>query len=170
VFGAPGPRFRRPGTLLPYAAASVPASPAGGCCRQCTRTARIARRRPRRSSACAACAAGFIIAPTAIIRYRRRRRTRTAGRAEFEPASSSVRGSTELAGWPDHTDDRHRAGEGQNRPAVRRRVGLVQKSIEFPEHFFNWGTYETVVKKAARRPISVVNEIMEVPVLAPAAK
>src|SRR5215470_14201869 len=53
------------------------------------RTARIVRRRPRRSSACADCAAGFIIARTAIIRYPRRRRTRTAKRAEFELASST---------------------------------------------------------------------------------
>jgi hypothetical protein len=36
--------------------------------------------------------AGFIFARTAIIRYRRRRRTRTAGRAEFEPASSTCSG------------------------------------------------------------------------------
>jgi hypothetical protein len=34
VFGAPGTRFGRLGTLLPHAAASVPASPAGRCCRQ----------------------------------------------------------------------------------------------------------------------------------------
>src|SRR5580704_6222489 len=53
------------------------------------RTARIVRRRPRRSSACADCAAGFIIARNAIIRYPKRRRTRTAKRAEFEPASST---------------------------------------------------------------------------------
>jgi IS5 family transposase len=50
---------------------------------------RIARRRPRRSSACAAFAAGFISARTAIIRYRRRRRTRTAKRAKFGPVSST---------------------------------------------------------------------------------
>ena len=55
----------------------------------CTRTARIARRRPKRSLACAACTAGFISARTAIIRYRRRRRMRTARRAEFGPASST---------------------------------------------------------------------------------
>jgi bifunctional non-homologous end joining protein LigD len=38
-----------------------------------------------------------------------------------EPSSSPhrarIRCSTELAGWPDRTDDRHRAGESQNRPA-----------------------------------------------------
>jgi hypothetical protein len=80
----------------------------------CTRTARIARRRPRRSSACAACAAEFISARTAIIRYRRRRTTRTARRAKFGPASStcSVLNRTRRG-----TDDWHRAGEGQNRPA-----------------------------------------------------
>src|SRR6516164_8799891 len=53
------------------------------------RTARIVRWRPRRSSAYADCAAGFIIARTAIIRYPRRRRARTAKRAEFELASST---------------------------------------------------------------------------------
>jgi hypothetical protein len=37
-------------------------------------------------------------ARTATIGYPKRRRTRTA----------------QLAGWPDHTDDRHRAGEPQN--------------------------------------------------------
>src|SRR6516164_5644033 len=39
-----------------------------------------------------------------------------------EPSSSAhrarVRCSTELAGWPDRKDDRHCAGESQNRPAV----------------------------------------------------
>ena len=54
-----------------------------------SRTARIVRPRPRRSSACADCGAGFIIARTAINRYPKRRRTRTAKRAEFEPASST---------------------------------------------------------------------------------
>src|SRR5579864_383194 len=33
------------------------------------------------------------------------------------PRRARVRCSTDLPGWPDRTDDRHRAGEGQNRPA-----------------------------------------------------
>ena len=86
-----------------------------------TPTVRIARRRPRRSSACAACAAGFIFARTAIIRYRRRRRNANRRKSKSSsPHRARIRCSTELTRWPDRPDDRHRAGESQNRPAEPR--------------------------------------------------
>jgi hypothetical protein len=64
-------------------------------------------------TACADCAAGFIIVRTAIIRYPKRRRTRTAKRAEFSPHRARIRCSTELTGWPDRTNDRHRAAKAK---------------------------------------------------------
>src|SRR5262249_6568499 len=45
--------------------------------------------RPRRSSTRAAFVAAFIASPAAIVRYRRRRITRTVGRAKLGPASST---------------------------------------------------------------------------------
>ena len=69
---------------------------------------------------CAACAAAFISARAAIIRHPRRGRTRTAGRAKFGTHRARVRYSTDLAGGPDRTDDRNRAGESQDRLAEPR--------------------------------------------------
>src|SRR5258707_12292368 len=80
------------------------------------REALIGRPRPRQSSRYAAYAVGFISVRAAIIRYRRRRRTQTAKRAGFGLASSTYSVLSKPPGWSDRKDDRHRAGESQNRP------------------------------------------------------
>ena len=50
-------------------------------------------------------------------RYRRRRRTRTVGRAEFGPASSTCSVHNRPRQVAHYPDDRHRASESQNWPA-----------------------------------------------------